>query len=113
MIYGALEIEIMNAIWSLQNQNEDANISVNDIVNCLRESGIQRAYTTVKTVMDRLVIKGILARYRNLKKFYYRSTIDKDEAAQSAIETIATQFFGGNHVQMIRFIEKKNEHLLV
>lgn len=113
MIYGLLEIEIMNVIWHLQELDEDSNISVSDVVEELSKNQTQRAYTTIKTVMDRLVTKDILVRYRNNKKFFYRSTIDKSEAAHSAVKTISEQFFEGNTVQMLRFIEKECEQLLV
>lgn len=113
MSYGVLEIEIMNSIWSLHEKDEDANISVSDIVDSLNDNEVSRAYTTIKTVMDRLVAKGILVRYRNNKKFFYRSTLDKNEAAKKAIEDISNRFFDGNPIQLLRFIEKECEHLLV
>lgn len=113
MIYGVLEIEIMNSIWNLQALNEDANISVADIVESLNDNNVERAYTTIKTVMDRLVSKDILVRYRNGKKYFYRSAVDKTEAAKKAVEDVAAQFFGGNYVQMLRFVESKCENLLV
>lgn len=113
MMYGILEIEIMNIIWELQELNEDVNISVSDIVNVLNENKIERAYTTIKTVMDRLVSKGILVRYRNNKKFFYRSTLDKEEAAKKAVEAVTEQFFDGSKIKMLRFIEKECEYLLV
>ncbi|MFA7658957.1 MAG: BlaI/MecI/CopY family transcriptional regulator [Candidatus Gastranaerophilaceae bacterium] len=113
MIYGVLEIEIMNSIWYLQDQDEDANISVADIVEHLDENKVARAYTTIKTVMDRLVSKGVLVRYRNGKKFFYRSTVDKSEAAKKSIAEVSNQFFNGNPLQMLRFIEKECENVLV
>lgn len=113
MVYGILEIEIMNVVWKLQENDEDCNISVSDIVNGLSENEIGRAYTTIKTVMDRLVTKGILVRYRNNKKFFYKSTIDKEEAAKKAIESISDQFFDGSMIKMFRFVEKECESLLV
>ncbi len=113
MVYGILEIEIMNSIWNLQTLNEDANISVADIVDSLNSNNVERAYTTIKTVMDRLVSKDILVRYRSGKKYFYRTTIDKNEAAKKAIEDISNQFFDGNYIQMLRFIENKCEPLLV
>ncbi|MDD3435853.1 MAG: BlaI/MecI/CopY family transcriptional regulator [Candidatus Gastranaerophilales bacterium] len=113
MVYGILEIEIMNVIWKLQKLDEDANISVSDIVNELNDNQITRAYTTIKTVMDRLVTKGILARYRNNKKFFYRSTLDKTEAAKKVLEAVGEQFFDGDPINMLRFIEKECEYLLV
>lgn len=113
MVYGLLEIGIMNSIWKIQENNEDLDISINDVLQSLGSNKITRAYTTIKTVMDRLVTKGVLVRYKNGKKFFYRSTIDKNEASKKALETISSQFFNGSYVRMIRFIEKECEHLLV
>lgn len=113
MSYGTLEIEIMNSIWNLHSMDEDADISVGDIVDCLNNSEIERAYTTVKTVMDRLVSKDLLVRYKNGKKYFYRATLDKNEAAKKALERMSTQFFNGNYIQMLRFVESECESLLV
>lgn len=113
MFYGILEIEIMNILWALQEQDEDANISVSDIVEALSKNEIERAYTTVKTVMDRLVSKGILVRYRNNKKFFYKTTIDKNEASKKAVEAVTGQFFDGSYVKMLRFIEKECTYILM
>lgn len=112
MITGALEIEIMNSIWNMQDLDEDACISVNDVVESLGNNDVDRAYTTIKTVMDRLVSKGLLVRYKNGKKFFYRSTMDKEEIAQETLNEVSSQFFNGSYVQMLRFIERKCEHLL-
>lgn len=112
MIYGLLEIEIMNAVWSTQEANEDADISIADVVQALNENSIERAYTTIKTVMDRLVTKEILVRYKNGKKFFYKSTIDRDEASKQVVKTVASQFFNGNYTNMIRFIERECENIL-
>ncbi len=113
MLYGVLEMEIMNSIWSLQEQNEDANISVADIVKSLNGNDVDRAYTTIKTVMDRLVSKDVLVRYKDGKKFFYRSTIDRNEAAKQAVDKVSAQFFDGNYVQLLKFVEKECETLLV
>jgi len=113
MIYGILEMEIMNSIWSLHEKNEDMNISVADIVETLGNNEIERAYTTIKTVMDRLVSKEILVRYKDGKKFFYRSTVDRSEAAKQSIEVVSNQFFNGNPINMLRFIEQGCESLSV
>ena len=113
MFYGALEMSIMNVIWSLHTQNEDANISVADIVEGLSDNDTERAYTTIKTVMDRLVAKGVLVRYKNGKKFYYKSTFDKNEASKKVIETVSSQFFEGSYVELLRFVERECDPCLV
>lgn len=113
MIYGILEIEIMNVIWNLQEQNEDVNISVADVVENLNNNKIERAYTTIKTVMDRLVSKDVLVRYKNNKKFFYKSAVDKSEAAKDTVKEVSAQFFNGDYTKMLRFIERECEQLLV
>lgn len=64
MSLGTLEFEILNSIWKLQAIDEDMNISVKDVVDNMSANGLERAYTTVKTVMDRLSSKDLLVRYR-------------------------------------------------
>lgn len=105
MSLGSLEIEILNSVWKLQSIDEDMNISVKDIVDDMAENGLERAYTTVKTVMDRLSSKDLLARYRVGKKFYYRSVMDRNEMTVSAIKELAKSFFDGNLTDMIHFME--------
>lgn len=113
MLYGVLEIEIMNSIWNLQERNEDANISVADIVESLGNNEVERAYTTIKTVMDRLVSKDILVRYKSGKKFYYKSTVDRQESAKKAVNMVSDQFFDGDYSQLLKFVEKECDALLV
>lgn len=105
MSLGTLEFEILNSIWKLQVIDEDMNISVKDVVDNMSENGLERAYTTVKTVMDRLSSKDLLVRYRAGKKFFYKTVMDKNEMANSAIRELSRQFFDNDTVKMIRFIE--------
>lgn len=64
MVCGSLEIEILNTFWNLTAIDEDVDISIQDVVDELSKNGTERAYTTIKTVMDRLVTKSILVRYK-------------------------------------------------
>lgn len=106
MALGLLEIEILNTMWNLQKENEDCNISVKDIVENMESNGLTRAYTTVKTVMDRLSQKELLVRYRVSKKFYYKTVLDKEEMAKTAVDELLSQFFDNNKLELIKFIEK-------
>lgn len=107
MSLGSLEIEILNSVWKLQSIDEDMNISVKDVVDDMMNSGLQRAYTTVKTVMDRLSSKELLVRYRAGKKFFYKTVMDKNEMAITSIKEISNQFFNGNISEMLHFIEEQ------
>ena len=100
---GSLELEIMNAIWTMLEENEDRNIAISDVVSMLENNGCTRAYTTIKTVMDRLVSKGTLSRFKCGKKFCYTTTINRFEATMMSVEKISEQFFCGSYTDMIRF----------
>ena len=113
MVCGKLEIDILNSFWQLTEMNEDRDISIQDIVDDLSSHGIERAYTTIKTVMDRLTMKSILVRYKVGKKFFYKAAMTKNEMASEAVKTVAEQFFNGSYIQFIKFVEKKTEELLV
>lgn len=113
MVCGTLEIEILNTFWNIMSTQEDIDISIQDIVDELSKNGIKRAYTTIKTVMDRLVSKSILVRYKSGKKFFYRVVMDRREMALDMMKEFTNNFFDGNYVEMIRFVEKETEEMLV
>ena len=105
MVCGKLEIDILNSIWNMTADFEDRDISIQDVVDDLAQNGIDRAYTTIKTVMDRLTVKSILVRYKVGKKFFYKAAMDRTEMAAEAIREISTQFINNSPFEMIHFIE--------
>ncbi len=113
MVCGSLEIEILNTFWNLTSENEDRDISIQDIVDELSKNGLERAYTTIKTVMDRLVSKSILVRYKSGKKFFYKTTMDKREMALDMMKEFTNNFFDGDIASMVRFVERETVELLV
>ena len=113
MVCGSLEIEILNTFWALTSENEDQDISIQDIVDELSKNGFDRAYTTIKTVMDRLVSKSILVRYKSGKKFFYKTTMDKREMALDMMREFTNNFFNGDTAAMVRFVERETVELLV
>lgn len=68
-ILGPLELEIMNTLWRLGTG------TVGDVVD---HSGTQDSYTTVKTVMERLVKKHLLKRRREGKAYVYEPVESRD-----------------------------------
>ena len=113
MVCGKLEIDILNSFWHLTENDEDKDISIQDVVDDLSANGIERAYTTIKTVMDRLTMKSILVRYKIGKKFFYKATMSKKEMASEAVKTIVEQFFDGDYKKLVNFTQNEVEELLV
>ena len=72
-LLGELEVAIMRLMWTRETA------TVRDILTLLRADGRELAYTTVMTVMGRLVTKGLLARTLSGKTHSYQAV--HDEAA--------------------------------
>ena len=113
MTCGTLEIDILKSIWRITSTCEDRDISIQDVVDDLSANGIERAYTTIKTVMDRLTGKSILVRYKVGKKFFYKPAMNKEEMAEEALQTLVNRFFDGSYIALLHAVEQKCEYLLV
>ncbi|MCD7878880.1 MAG: BlaI/MecI/CopY family transcriptional regulator [Candidatus Gastranaerophilales bacterium] len=112
--HGTLENEILNAVWSMEENGADSvNISVAEVLQQINNNGNIRAYTTVKTVMDRLVEKNLLKRHKTGKKFCYISVESREKMAADAINTIAGQFFNNDVSSLMKALEKQCKVLKV
>src|ERR1700733_2910522 len=89
---GDLENIILNALWDLEGEGAD-RIFVGDIQDKIRTAQKKWAYTTVKTVLDRLVDKELALREKEGKKYLYRSVVKRDEAGVLAIRKVIRQYF--------------------
>lgn len=107
--HGALENEIMNAVWSLEESpGFGGEISVTEVLDFLNNtSTTKRAYTTIKTVMDRLVGKEMLVRYKKGKKFCYKATESRSKMANSAIDKLIKQYFNNDASLLLKTLEKQ------
>ncbi len=108
--HGSLESSILNALWGLEDKNIYTN-SVKDIYEILAKNPDEkRAYTTLKTVMDRLVEKKVLLRYKQDKKFYYRTAYSKSEIIKKSLKIIADRYCKGDYNELINILNTMTEH---
>ena len=106
--HGTLENEILNAVWTMEeNGINTKNISVNEVLQEINKNGNERAYTTVKTVMDRLVDKNLLKRQKSGKKICYKSMESREEMAATAINKLAGQYFNNDMRSLMKALEKQ------
>ncbi len=100
--HGSLECIILNALWELESGGVYKN-SVKDVFEYICETQTtKRAYTTVKTVMDRLYEKEVLLRIKQGKKFFYRTAYSNNDIIANSLKKIAIQYCGGNMGKLIR-----------
>ncbi len=103
--HGALESIILNALWELEKSGiyKHSVKEVYDFINGKIDQ--QRAYTTIKTVMDRLFEKEILLKVKQGSKFYYRTAYSYDDILRSSLEKIANQYCNGDITQLARYMQ--------
>jgi predicted transcriptional regulator len=81
-LFGSLEADIISLIW------EREQASARDVFEALRDQGQRLSYGAVKTVLDRLVKKQVLARSMTTNQYVYHALLDRDEFTRSAVREI-------------------------
>ena len=97
-----LELECLNALWTLGEGNVK---QVREIVTARRPL----AYTTIMTVLDRLVRKGKLERRKAGRAYLYAPRMPRDEMRRAAIRELVAGFFGGSERELLRFLGAATE----
>jgi predicted transcriptional regulator len=92
-----LELECLNALWTLGEGNVK---QVREIVTASRPL----AYTTIMTVLDRLVRKGKLDRHKAGRAYVYAPRTARDDMRRTAIRELLAGFFGGSESELLRFL---------
>ena len=95
-----LELLCLRALWSLGEGNVNA---VREIVAESRPL----AYTTIMTVLDRLVRKGMLARRKVGRSFTYAPQATRDAARQAAVRELLEGYFDGSEEALLVFLRSR------
>ena len=67
------------------------------------------AYTTVKTMMDRMVAKGLLKTQRIRNLYLYSSAVTQSQARRGEIKRAVTRAFDGTLTPMMQFLIENDE----
>lgn len=95
-----LELLCLKALWSLREGN------VKDVRQIVTQSR-PLAYTTIMTVLDRLVRKGKLSRRKMGRAFVYSPVTSRDAMRTAAIRELVEGFFDGSEEELIRFLRRE------
>ena len=87
---GERELDIMNALWQLGQG------SVSEVRDKLVSDGVDVAYTTIQTMLNRLETKGYVARELDGRAYRYRPQLRQPAAAGNAVRTLIDRFFSGS-----------------
>ena len=98
-----LELLCLRALWSL----EEANVS--DVRQAV--SGRKTlAYTTVMTLLERLVRKGLASRRKVGRAFLYAPQTSRDTLRRIALREFLEAYFDGSEQQLQEFLQGKSSH---
>ncbi len=97
------EWRIMNVVWKSQGKT-----TVRETLDVLQED-TGWAYTTLKTMMDRLVEKGALAVDRSRKPAGYRAAIARHRARHDAAKSLVNRAFEGAVAPLVHELIRAEE----
>jgi predicted transcriptional regulator len=92
-----LELACLKALWSLQEGKVRA---VQEVVARSRPL----AYTTIMTVLDRLVRKGKLNRRKVGRAFVYAPEASRDSMRRAALRELVDGYFDGSEAELVEFL---------
>ncbi len=98
-----VEWEIMEAVWNMQNPP-----SVRDVLEKLYPNG-EKAYTTVQTIMNTLVKKGMLDTEKIGLVNFYKPVESRKDMVKSEISSVASRIFKGSVPAMANYLIDSQE----
>ena len=85
-----IELELMRCVWEKQRA------SASEVQMQLVRSGKETAYTTVKTMLDRLVKAGVCDSREIKGRYYYSPKVSQADIAREWYEHLNQKIFGNN-----------------
>jgi BlaI family transcriptional regulator, penicillinase repressor len=97
------ELEVMHIIW---NRGES---TVADVRDALAAEGLDRAYTTVATLVRILADKGFLVQTNEERPFSYRPARSYEEVSRKLLGDLIDRVFrGSRELLLVRLMEQKS-----
>jgi len=97
-----LELECLKSLWRL------GEASVKQVQDDLA-SAKPLAYTTVMTLLDRLVRKGGAARRKKGRMFLYSPLLGQDTVRSLAVKDLVDTLFDGSPEKLLIFLQQEPE----
>ena len=105
-VFGTLERQIMSVVWEVKTA------TVADVHKRLDSRG---SYETVKTVMARLVEKGLLKRTLDKRAYVYSAVVSQEEmetqVSRQMLSSLLTSFGSTTVTQFADLLKEKPERL--
>ena len=93
-----LELQCLKVLWALGEGN------VGDVQQALAAHK-PLAYTTVMTLLERLLRKKAVTRRKNGRHFVYVPAVTRETLRRVAVRQLAETFFDGSETALVRYLE--------
>lgn len=93
-----LELLCLRVLWSM------GEASVKDVRLAVAESR-PLAYTTIMTVLERLLRKGRLTRRKSGRAFLYSPVASRDAMREVAVRELLEAFFDGQPAELLKYLQ--------
>lgn len=87
-----VELALFRPFW----ENGKQSLSASDVQLYLMNHGKNNAYTTVKTMIDRMVKRGIFSAKESQGRFYYTPKVTREQVERAWSEHIHRLLYGGS-----------------
>lgn len=91
------EWKVMRVLW------ERSPANARDVLEGLSAS-TEWAYTTTKTILGRLVEKGVLAEHKRANTSFYEPLVTRDEARRTAVRNLLDRAFDGTFGSLLHHL---------
>lgn len=85
-----VELGLFRPFWESGKQS----LSASEVQVFLMNQGKNNAYTTVKTMIDRMVKRGIFSAKETKGRFYYTPKVTRDQVRKAWTDHINEQLYG-------------------
>jgi predicted transcriptional regulator len=97
------ELEVMHVVW------KRGESTVADVRDALAAGGLDRAYTTIATLVRILSDKGFLVQTSSARPFSYRPARSYEEVSRKLLSELVDRVFGGSReLLLVRLMEQKS-----
>jgi predicted transcriptional regulator len=90
------ELEVMQVFW------RDGEATAAEARDRLAAAGLDRAYTTIATLVRVLSDKGFLRQVNNERPFRYQPIRTHEEVSRGLLGDLVRRVFGGSRAQLLR-----------
>jgi predicted transcriptional regulator len=96
------ELELMHVFW------KQGELTVAGVRDALADSGLERAYTTVATLVRILADKGFLIQTNQERPFSYKPAQSYEEVARKLLRDVVDRVFrGSRELLLVQLMEQR------